>query len=46
VVVGGRAVQAAMSGAPLNLQPLAVLLDFDVLFVVVASLAARFVLDD
>ncbi|HEY4864261.1 MAG: heme exporter protein CcmB [Candidatus Dormibacteraeota bacterium] len=46
VVVGGRAVQASMTGAPLNLQPLAVLLDFDVLFVVVASLAARFVLDE
>jgi heme exporter protein B len=46
VVVGGRAVQAAMGGSPLGGQSLAVLLDFDVLFVVVASLAARFVLDD
>jgi heme exporter protein B len=46
VVVGGRAVQAAMGGEPLSGQPLAVLLDFDILFVVVASLAARFVLDD
>lgn len=46
VVVGGRAVQAAMGGQPLAGQPLAVLLDFDILFVVVASLAARFVLDD
>ena len=46
VVIGGRAVQAAMGGAPLGTQPLAVLLDLDILFVVVASLAARFVLDD
>jgi heme exporter protein B len=46
VVVGGRAVQQAMGGQPLAGQPLAVLLDFDILFVVVASLAARFVLDD
>jgi heme exporter protein B len=46
VVIGGRAVQAAMGGAPLGGQPLAVLLDLDILFVVVASLAARFVLDD
>jgi hypothetical protein len=35
-----------MGGSPLGGQPLAVLLDLDVLFVVVASLAARFVLDD
>jgi heme exporter protein B len=51
VVVGSRAVQAAMSGqslAGVSLagQPLLVLADFDILFVVVASLAARFVLDD
>jgi heme exporter protein B len=51
VVVGGRAVQAAMSGQslaalPLAGQPLIVLADFDILFVVVASLASRFVLDD
>jgi heme exporter protein B len=46
VVVGGRAVQQAMGGQALAGQPLAVLLDFDILFVVVASLAARFVLDD
>jgi len=46
VVVGGRAVQGAMGGTPAAGQPLAVLLDFDILFVVVASLAARFVLDD
>jgi heme exporter protein B len=51
VVVGGRAVQAAMSGQPLSAMPLAgqpllVLADFDILFLVVAALAARFVLDD
>jgi heme exporter protein B len=51
VVVGGRAVASAMSGQALNGlglagQPLLVLADFDVLFLVVASLAARFVLDD
>jgi heme exporter protein B len=46
VVVGGRAVQQAMGGQPLLGQPLAVLIDFDILFLVVASLAARFVLDD
>jgi heme exporter protein B len=46
VVVGGRAVQAAMAGAPLGLQPIGVLIDLDILFVVVASLAARFVLED
>jgi heme exporter protein B len=51
VVVGGRAVQVAMGGEPVSAlplagQPLLVLADFDILFVVVASLAARFVLDD
>jgi heme exporter protein B len=46
VVIGGRAVQSAMSGSPLGAQPIAVLLDLDIIFVVVASLAARFVLDD
>jgi heme exporter protein B len=51
VVVGGRAVQMAMSGQsvtalPLAGQPLLLLADFDILFLVVASLAARFVLDD
>jgi heme exporter protein B len=46
VVVGGRAVQAAMGGQPLDGQPLTVLLDFDILFLVVAALAARFVLDE
>jgi heme exporter protein B len=51
VVVGGRAVQVAMSGRPvtglpLAGQPLLVLADFDILFLVIATLAARFVLDD
>jgi heme exporter protein B len=51
VVVGGKAVQVAMSGqsltaVPLSSQPLVVMADFDILFLVVASLAARFVLDD
>jgi heme exporter protein B len=51
VVVGSRAVQAAMAGQslaamPLAGQPLLLLVDFDILFLVVASLAARFVLDD
>ena len=51
VVVGGKAVQAAMSGQsltalPLSSQPLVVMADFDILFLVVASLAARFVFDD
>jgi heme exporter protein B len=51
VVVGGRAVQLAMAGQssaalPLAGQPLLVLADFDILFLVVACLAARFVLDD
>jgi heme exporter protein B len=46
VVVGGRAVQSAVAGSPADGQPLAILLDFDILFVVVASLAARYVLDD
>jgi heme exporter protein B len=51
VVVGGRAVQIAMSGqsfGTLSLagQPLLVLADFDILFLVMATLAARFVLDD
>jgi heme exporter protein B len=51
VIVGGRAVQVAMSGQPLTGlplagQPLLVLADFDILFVVVACLAARYVLDD
>jgi heme exporter protein B len=46
VVVGGQAVQAAIAGRAGNGQALGLLLDFDILFVVVASLAARYVLDD
>jgi len=46
VVAGGQAVQVAM-GAPGNYdQAVALLIDFDILFVVLTSLAARFVLDD
>jgi heme exporter protein B len=46
VVIGGRAVQVALgAGGDLN-GALGLLLDFDILFVVVASLAAKFVLDD
>jgi len=46
VVVGGRAVQVALGGGGELNGALALLLDFDILFVVVASLAAKFVLDD
>jgi len=46
VVVGGQAVQSAMGGGPPNGQALGLLLDFDILFVVIASLAARYVLDE
>jgi heme exporter protein B len=45
VVVGGEAVLSAVGGRP-NGQALGLLLDFDILFVVVASLAARYVLDE
>ena len=46
VVVAAKAVEEAMGGGGLAGRPLTVLLDFDILFVVVASLAARLVLDD
>jgi heme exporter protein B len=46
VVVGGRAVQSALGGGGDANGALALLLDFDILFVVVASLAAKFVLED
>lgn len=46
VIVGGRAVQVALGGGGEVDGALALLLDFDILFVVVASLAAKFVLDD
>jgi heme exporter protein B len=46
LVVGGQAVQSAM-GLPGNYgQAMALLIDFDILFVVLTSLAARFVLDE
>jgi len=46
IVVGGEAVQVAMGAAGSNDQAFGLLLDFDILFVVLTSLAARFVLDD
>jgi heme exporter protein B len=46
IVAGGQAVQSAM-GLPGNYdQAMALLLDFDILFLVLTSLAARFVLDE
>jgi heme exporter protein B len=46
VVAGGQAVQSAM-GLPGNYQEaVGLLLDFDILFVVLTSLAARYVLDE
>lgn len=46
VVAGGRAVQVAMGAQGPAGDGLGLLLDFDILFVVVTSLAARYVLDD
>ncbi len=47
IVVGGQAVQSAMgSGGGGTNQATGILLDLDILFVVLTSLAARFVLDD
>jgi len=46
VVVGGRAVQVAMGAGGGWDQALYLLLDFDILFVVFTSLAARYVLDE
>jgi heme exporter protein B len=46
VIAGGQAVQSAM-GLPGNYQEaVGLLIDFDILFVVLTSLAARFVLDE
>jgi len=46
VIAGGQAVQSAM-GLPGNYQEaIGLLIDFDILFVVLTSLAARFVLDE
>ena len=46
VIAGGQAVQVAMGAAGSYNQAVALLVDFDILFVVLTSLAARFVLDD
>jgi heme exporter protein B len=46
IIAGGQAVQDAIGGGGGYNQAMALLLDFDILFVVLASLAARFVLDD
>jgi heme exporter protein B len=46
IVAGGHAVQVAMGASGSYEQALALLLDFDILFVVLTSLAARFVLDE
>lgn len=46
IVAGGQAAQNAMGGGGGLDQALGLLLDFDILFVVLTSLAARFVLDD
>lgn len=46
IVAGGQAVQVAMGATGSYTQALALLIDFDILFVVLTSLAARFVLDD
>jgi heme exporter protein B len=45
IVVGGQAVQIAMGGGEPFGQSLWLLIDFDILFLVLTSLAARFVLD-
>jgi heme exporter protein B len=46
IVAGGRAVQVAMGASGSYSQAIALLVDFDILFVVLTTLAARFVLDD
>lgn len=46
VIAGGQAVQVAMGASGSYNQAIALLIDFDILFVVLTSLAARFVLDD
>jgi heme exporter protein B len=46
VVAGGQAVQVAMGASGNYSQAVALLIDFDILFVVLTSLAARFVLDE
>jgi heme exporter protein B len=46
VIAGGQAVQSAMGLSGGYDNAMALLLDFDILFVVLTSLAARFVLDE
>jgi heme exporter protein B len=46
IVAGGQAVQVAMGASGSYNQAVALLIDFDILFVVLTSLAARYVLDD
>jgi heme exporter protein B len=46
IIAGGQAVQVAMGASGSYNQALGLLVDFDILFVVLTSLAARFVLDD
>jgi heme exporter protein B len=46
VIAGGQAVQVAMGASGSYNQAMALLVDFDILFVVLTSLAAKFVLDD
>jgi heme exporter protein B len=46
IVAGGQAAQVAMGAPGAYDQALSLLVDFDILFVVLTSLAARFVLDD
>ena len=46
IIAGGQAVQVAMGASGTYDQALALLIDFDILFVVLTSLAARFVLDE
>jgi heme exporter protein B len=46
IVAGGQAVQVAMGASGSYDQAVALLIDFDILFVVLTSLVARFVLDD
>jgi heme exporter protein B len=46
IVAGGQAVQIAMGGGGSSDQAVGLLIDFDILFVVLTSLAARLVLDE
>jgi heme exporter protein B len=46
IIAGGQAIQSAMGAGGNYDQALTLLVDFDILFVVLTSLAARFVLDE